>query len=100
MATTIVGTFATRRDAELLRHLVQEHGIEPTEISIQPAGEANSAGIKAAGADVESEHPGVRKRGNPELGGPIEVLVNCNKVSAHKVDEILKEASAKHVRSL
>ena len=35
MATTIVGTFATRRDAELaVEHLVQEHGIEPTEISI------------------------------------------------------------------
>ena len=101
MATTIVGTFATRRDAELaVEHLVQEHGIEPAEISIQPAGEANSAGINAAGADVESGHPGVEKRGNPELGGPIEVLVHCNEVSEHKVDEILKEVSAKHVRSL
>ena len=60
MATTIFGTFGTRRDAELaVEHLVQEHGIEPAEISIRPAGEANSAGTKAAGADVESGHPGV-----------------------------------------
>ena len=40
---------------------------------------------------VESGHLGVEKRGNPELGGPIEVLVNCNEVSAHKINEILKK---------
>ena len=100
MATTIVGTFATRRDAELaVEHLVQEHGIEPAEVSIHPSGEANSAGINAAGADIESGNPGVEKRGNPELGGPIEIVVNCNEVSAHKVHEILKEANARHIRS-
>jgi hypothetical protein len=45
MAHKIIGSFATRRDAELaVEHLVQEYGTERTHVSIRAAGDANSAG--------------------------------------------------------
>jgi hypothetical protein len=67
-----------RRDAETaVEHLVQEHGIERTDVFIRAPGKANTAGVRPAGADVESGHPGVEKHGKPELSGPIEVSVDC-----------------------
>jgi len=49
---TFVAPFETRRDAELaVDHLVQEHGVAPTEIFIRAKGEANLAGVRAAGAE-------------------------------------------------
>lgn len=52
MERTIVATFETRRDAETaVEHLVQEHGVKRTDIFVQAKGEANSAGVRPAGAD-------------------------------------------------
>jgi hypothetical protein len=63
---TVIASFETRRDAEVaVEHLVQEHGIERSDIFIQAEGMANSAGSKIAGADIESGHPGVEKHGDP-----------------------------------
>jgi hypothetical protein len=43
---TIVGSFATRRDAETaVEHLVQEYGLERSDISIQAAGEQTALGL-------------------------------------------------------
>lgn len=79
MSSGVRATFATRRDAELaVEHLVQEHGMDPADITILPSGDANSAGSKAAGGDVESGHPGVKKRGAPELSGDIEIRIDCS----------------------
>ncbi len=62
MERTIVASFATRREADLaIEHLVQQHGIDRTDVFVGAPGEANSAGTKAAGADVESGHPGVKR---------------------------------------
>ncbi len=79
MERTIVAQFETRREAEIaVEHLVKEHSIPRADVFIRARGEAPSAGIKAAGADVESGHAGVEKHGSPELGGPIEVSVDCH----------------------
>ena len=59
-------------------HLVQQHGIELADIFVRAPGTASVAGTRAAGADVESGHPGVEKHGKPELAGPIEVSVECD----------------------
>ena len=70
MEHTIIASFETRRDAEVaVEHLVQQHGIERSDVFIQPEGAANSAGSKLAGADIESGHPGVEKHGDPALNG-------------------------------
>jgi hypothetical protein len=77
--STIVGSFETRRDAEIaVEHLVQEYGIERTDIFIRAPGEANTAGTRPAGADVESGHAGVEKHGSAALKGAVEVSVNCH----------------------
>jgi hypothetical protein len=100
MERTIIGHFATRREAELaVEHLVQDRGIARTDVFIQAPGTANSAGSQAAGADVESGHPGVDKRGAPELEGEIEVSVDCHGEQSADVEAVLKEAGARRLSS-
>ncbi|MCW5737953.1 MAG: hypothetical protein KIS73_27780 [Enhydrobacter sp.] len=100
MDRTIVAQFETRREAELaVEHLVQEYGIERTDVFIRARGEANSSGAKAAGADVESGHPGVAKKGTPELGGRIEVSVDCRDDRSGSVQSALQEAGAKSLQA-
>jgi hypothetical protein len=100
MEQTVVAHFDTRRDAEIaVEHLVQEHGIDRSDIFIRAPGEANSAGVRPDGADVESGHPGVARRGEPELGGPIEVSVDCHSGRETVVKSVLEEAGATGLRT-
>jgi hypothetical protein len=97
METTIIGTFETRREAELaVEHVVQEHGVQRTDVFIQPVGQANSAGTRAAGADAkvapEPEH------GHP-LKGELEVSVDFHGADPKKIVEALKSTGAKDVRT-
>lgn len=99
MERTIVATFDTRRDAETaVEHLVQEHGIGRADIVVRAMGNANSAGIRPAGADVESGHPGSEERGQPKLAGPIELSVDCRGELSDTVEAALKEAGGKRLR--
>ena len=92
MDSKITAQFETRRDAEIaVEHLVQAHGIERTDIFIRARGEANSAGVKAAGADVESGHEDNGHRGTPELAGLIEVSVDYRGDNADALQKELKE---------
>jgi hypothetical protein len=100
MSTTIVGSFETRREAEIaLEHLVQEYGIDRSSISVEPAGQENSAGVREAGADIESGHPGVAKRGAAELAGLVEVSVDCRTADRAAVEAAFKSADVKLIRS-
>jgi len=100
MSDTIVGSFETRRQAEVaVEHLVQEYGFERGRISVQPAGAANSAGVRKAGADVESGHPGVEKHGAAELNGPVDVSVDCRTADRAVVESAFKGADVKQIRS-
>ena len=100
MEQTVVAYFDNRREAELaVEHLIQERGIERTDIFLQAKGQANTAGVEAAGADVESGHPGVEKRGAPKLDGAIELSVDCHGADRDKVLKTLNETGAKRVRS-
>jgi hypothetical protein len=74
---TIEATFNTRRQADLaVEHLVQELGIERTDIFLAAEGDANSAGSVVDGADAESGHPGVDPAGDPALAGGIAVSID------------------------
>ena len=96
----IIGEFATRREAELaIEHLVQEHGMPRNGVSVYAAGSANTAGSRISGADIESGHPGTDKHGKPELSGPIEVAVDCDRARASVVEAALRNAGAKQLRS-
>lgn len=77
MSQTLKTTFATRRDAELaVEHLVQEHGIERSDIFIAPAGAANSAGEAVSGSDQPGGPPSEPGRSDAALNGRIEVSVD------------------------
>ncbi len=100
MERTIVAHFDTRRDAETaVEHLVQEHGIDRTDIFVRAPGKANTAGVRPAGADVESGHPGVERHGAPELSGPIEVSVDCDSRRFTIVPSALEKAGATLLRT-
>ncbi len=101
MEHTIIATFETRRDAELaVEHLVQQHGIERSDVFIQAEGAANTVGSKLAGADIESGYPGVEKRGDPASNGPIAVSVDCQGSDLTEIANVLKEVAARHVATL
>lgn len=98
MERTVIGSFASRRDAEIaVEHLVQEHGIARADVFIQAPGTANSAGSEIAGADIESGHPGVAKRGRPQLGGAVEVSVDCHGDDAKIVEATFKDAGVRQL---
>ena len=100
MPQTVFAYFDSRRDAELaLEHLIQERGIERTDVFLRARGEANSAGTRPAGADVESGHPGVEKHGKPKLEGEIELSVDCDEIKQDMVLKTLKDAGGKKLRS-
>ncbi len=99
MERTIVAHFETRRDAEIaVEHLVQEHGVARTDIFVRARGDANSAGVRAAGADLESGH-GPQKRGTPELAGEIEVSVDCHGREPEVVRKALEAAGSRAIKA-
>jgi hypothetical protein len=101
MGTTLTAQFETRREAEMtVERLVQEHGIERTDIFISAAGPKNSAGEETAGSDAKAGEPSVEKRNDAALNGSIEVSVDIEdqgkadtirsafaEFSAHDVEE-------------
>jgi hypothetical protein len=79
MAQTINRIFATRRDADLaVEHLVQEFGIERTDIFVAPEGDANTSGVDTDGADNESAAPSPGERSDGAHNGAIAVSVDVN----------------------
>lgn len=97
MERPIVAHFETRREAELaVEHLVQEHGVARTDIFVRAKGESNSAGVRPAGADVESGHE-YEKRGKPELGGEIEVSIDYRGNAPEVIHKALKAAGSRSI---
>ncbi|MDZ4328079.1 MAG: hypothetical protein U1A73_24120 [Pseudomonas sp.] len=77
MSQTLKTTFATRRDAELaVERLVQEHGLERSDIFIAPEGVANSSGESVSGSDNPTAAPTEDGRSDAALNGRIEVSVD------------------------
>lgn len=69
MTGSFTAELATRRDAEsAIERLVQEYGVDRSTIAIRALGEANSAGIKASGADGAV---GAGRTGGPSIEGRI-----------------------------
>ena len=89
MSTTLEATFETRREAEMtIERLVQEYGIERTDIFVTTEGADNSAGEAEAGSDTEAGTPSPPDRDDAALNGRISVSV-----------DIADDARADEVRS-
>lgn len=79
MSKAINGTFETRRDAEMaVERLVQEFGVERSDIFIAAQGEDNSAGRIVAGSDTEIRAPSPEAREDGAHEGAIVVSVDVN----------------------
>lgn len=77
MGTTLNATFETRREAEMaVERLVQEHGIERTDIFIAAAGAENTTGEEQAGADTDAGEPSPATRDDSPLNGAVTVSVD------------------------
>ena len=89
MGTTLTAQFETRREAEMtIERLVQEHGIERTDIFVAATGKENTAGEDIAGSDARAGEPSVEERHDGALNGSIEVSVDVEDES--KADVIRK----------
>lgn len=75
MSTTLIGTFDSRVQADMaVERLVQEIGIERTDIFVSASGAENSAGISVAGSDHETADQAARD--DVPLGGRIVVSID------------------------
>ncbi|WP_230772388.1 hypothetical protein [Sphingomonas sp. Leaf4] len=99
MGTTLTATFETRREAEMtVERLVQEHGIERTDVFIAAEGEENSAGEELAGSDAEAGEPSPEPRDDAPLDGAVSVSVDIeDDAKAAKVREAFAEFHADDV---
>ena len=96
MGVTIKGTFPSRREVELaVEHLVQEYGLERTDIFVEPAREENSAGSAVTGADAQSGHPNsVPDASGAAYTGALFVSVDVNSDEQADIERAFKDAGA------
>lgn len=79
MSTTLKASFETRREAEMtIERLVQEYGIERTDIFVAAEGPENSAGEEQAGSDTEAGTPSPEDRDDTALAVRISVSVDID----------------------
>jgi len=99
MSTTVTAQFKTRRAAEMsVERLVQEYGIERTDIFVAAAGPENTVGEEPAGADTEGEEQSADGRGDAALNGAVEVSVDLQEEElAKKVRDAFAEFQASDV---
>lgn len=96
MGSTVSGTFPSRREAELaIEHLVQEYGINRSDIFVEPIGSDNSSGQTPSGADVESGHVGSSADAEgASYGNALKVSVDVNSDEIVDIRTAFREAGA------
>ncbi|WP_191060330.1 hypothetical protein [Geminicoccus harenae] len=99
MSVTLISRFKTRRNAEMaVEHLVQELGLERTNIFVAAAGAENTAGEEKAGSDDEADVQNLENEGSPALNGDIEVSVDIqDETTVERVRANFREFNAAYV---
>ncbi|MCD7109499.1 hypothetical protein LRX75_10625 [Rhizobium sp. DKSPLA3] len=94
---TLTATFDTREAADrAIEHLVQQYGIDRSDVFVEAAGADNTAGTKPSGGDVENpDGDGVRT--DAALGGRLLVSVDLALDDIDKAQAALRDAGAEHV---
>ena len=86
MTRTVSADFDTRRDAEMaVEHIVREHGVDRSAVTVGPSSDENTAGTEAARADVEDDRLKSDTVGGPALAGKVRVSVQIAEADADKV---------------
>jgi hypothetical protein len=95
--TTINATFATREAAEIaVERLVQEIGIDRTDIFIEAAGGDNTAGSQASGGDAApSDIEGSALE--PATNGEIKVSADVATANVESIQQAFRDAGAADV---
>lgn len=97
MGVTIVGTFKTRQAVELaVEHMVQEYGLERTDIFIEPASVTNTAGTTRSGGDADSADD-EKTVSAATLNGALLVSVDVNEDEQDAVAKAFADAGALNV---
>lgn len=87
MPKTLTANFATRREADMtVERLVQEQGVERTDIFVVAAGDDNTAGEEVAGSDAEAGEPSPDARDDAAFTGRVSVSVDVE--DDDRADEI------------
>ena len=96
MGAMLKATFETRRKAEMtVERLVQEYGIERTDVSISATGDENTVGGEQAGSDTEACAPSPEARDDAPLNGTVTVSVDIeDDARVAKVRETFSEFEA------
>lgn len=96
---TLTATFDTREAADLaIEHLVQQYGIDRSDVFVEAKGSENTAGTKPSGGDVENrEGEGVRT--DAALDGQLQVSVDLSLDDIDKAQAAFREAGARDVTS-
>lgn len=99
MGKTIIGTFPSRREVEIaVEHLVQDYGLDRSDIFIEPVSDDNSAGESVAGADAESGRPNTDADAEgAAYNGALTVSVDVNEDEDEAVDKAFRDAGASDV---
>ena len=94
MSTTLIGTFDSRDQTEMaVERLVQEVGIERTDIFVAASGPDNSAGNRTGGADSEAVDQ--NERDDVPLAGGIMVSIDLHDdAKVEVVTAVLEEFGA------
>jgi len=90
--------FESRRDADLaVEHLVQDHGLDRSEIFVEPAGATSTTGTRLAGADAPSGAPSSGGRRDAPLQGEIRLTVPITDGNRAAIEAALRETGARAI---
>lgn len=96
---TIDAYFRSRREADLaLEHLVQDHGLERTNLFVRSATQANTTGVETAGGDAAAGRPGTGRRDDSPLAGEVLLSVELPDGRLDQVRADLEQAGATDIR--
>lgn len=94
---TVCGIFATREEAErAVEHLVQEHGIDRSDVFVRAQGSENSAGTGVSGGDA-AEGNAQESAEEAALEGLIEVSADVRSSQIADAEGALREVGAQNV---
>ncbi|MGF9692828.1 hypothetical protein AAIH46_08420 [Rhizobium sp. 0TCS1.26] len=96
---TLYATFDTRQAADLaIEHLVQQYGIDRTDVFVEAKGADNTAGTEPSGGDVLNRE-GSGTRNDAALEGQLQVSVDLALEDIAKAQAAFEEAGARDVSS-
>ena len=98
-ALTVHAVFDTRATADLaIEHLVQQLGIERTDIFVEAEGSQNTSGTVVSGGDTPDDRAS-SEQSEPQLKGRIKVSADVRLDGADATEAAFRELGASDVRA-